>query len=122
MEINDPADLNNSAEFIESLAPIFEQYRNEYTLYYTQYANDQSPKIRDSNPVIILVPGIGMYAFAKNKQTARVAAEFYINAINVMRVLKPFQNMYHCLGKKPLKSNIGCLKKPNFKDSQRKNP
>lgn len=85
VEINDPADLNNDAELIESLAPIFEQYRNEYTLYYSQYANDQSPKIRDSNPVIILVPGIGMYAFAKNKQTARVAAEFYINAINVMR-------------------------------------
>ncbi len=44
-----------------------------------------SPAIRDANPVVILYPGVGMFTFAKDKQTARVAAEFYINAINVMR-------------------------------------
>ncbi len=44
-----------------------------------------SPPMRDSNPVVILYPGVGMFTFAKDKQTARVAAEFYINAINVMK-------------------------------------
>src|SRR5690606_30448515 len=46
---------------------------------------DNSPAMRDPNPVIILYPGVGMFSFAKNKQTTRVASEFYINAINVMR-------------------------------------
>jgi NAD(P)-dependent dehydrogenase (short-subunit alcohol dehydrogenase family) len=56
-----------------------------YADYYEQCKHDDSPSIRDANPVVILYPGVGMFTFAKNKQTARVAAEFYINAINVMR-------------------------------------
>ena len=56
-----------------------------YAEYYTACKHPDSPPVRDPNPVIILYPGVGMFAFAANKQTARVASEFYINAINVMR-------------------------------------
>lgn len=69
----------------ERLNPLFEDYRAMYTAYYESCKHPNSPAIRDRNPVIILFPGVGMFAFAKDKQTARVAAEFYINAINVMK-------------------------------------
>lgn len=67
------------------LAPEFETYRQMYAEYYQSCKHEDSPAIRDANPVIILYPGIGLFAFAKDKQTARVAAEFYTNAINVMK-------------------------------------
>ncbi len=67
------------------LAPQFEAYRAMYTEYYNTCKHANSPAMRDPNPVVILIPGMGMFTFAKDKQTARVAAEFYINAINVMR-------------------------------------
>lgn len=67
------------------LLPAFEAYRAMYQAYYESCKHDDSPGIRDANPVIILYPGVGMFSFAKDKQTARVAAEFYINAINVMK-------------------------------------
>jgi rhamnulose-1-phosphate aldolase/alcohol dehydrogenase len=69
----------------EKLAPEFEGYRQMYADYYNKCKHSNSPAMRDPNPVVILYPGIGMFTFAKDKQTARVAAEFYINAINVMR-------------------------------------
>ena len=56
-----------------------------YADYYNTCKHPNSPAIRDANPVVILYPGVGMFTFAKDKQTARVAAEFYINAINVMK-------------------------------------
>ena len=56
-----------------------------YADYYNTCKHPNSPAMRDPNPVVILYPGVGMFTFAKDKQTARVAAEFYINAINVMR-------------------------------------
>jgi rhamnulose-1-phosphate aldolase/alcohol dehydrogenase len=67
------------------LAPAFEAYRQMYTDYYNTCKHDNSPAIRDTNPVIILYPGVGLFSFSKDKQTARVAAEFYTNAINVMK-------------------------------------
>lgn len=67
------------------LAPAFDQYRNMYADYYAACKHGNSPAMRDPNPVVLLYPGIGLFTFAKDKQTARVAAEFYINAINVMR-------------------------------------
>lgn len=79
------ADLSNVAGIKEQINPAFEQYRKEYAEYYETCKHPNSPGMRDPNPVVILYPGIGMYTFAKNKQTARVASEFYINAINVMR-------------------------------------
>lgn len=69
----------------EKLTPAYEDYRAYYKKYYDDHKHPNSPAMRDPNPVIILYPGVGMFAFAKNKQTARVAAEFYTNAINVMR-------------------------------------
>ncbi|RAV28131.1 bifunctional aldolase/short-chain dehydrogenase [Sinomicrobium soli] len=79
------ADLSDTTKLLGKLEPAFEQYRAEYREYYESCKHDNSPAIRDSNPVVILWPGVGMFTFAKNKQTARVASEFYVNAINVMR-------------------------------------
>ncbi|MCB0568587.1 MAG: bifunctional aldolase/short-chain dehydrogenase [Phaeodactylibacter sp.] len=67
------------------IEPLFEQYRKDYTQYYESCKHPNSPAMRDPNPVVILYPGVGMFTFSKDKQTARVASEFYINAINVMR-------------------------------------
>ena len=69
----------------EKLIPQFASYRKMYEDYYHKHKHADSPAMRDSNPVVILYPGIGMFTFAKDKSTARVAAEFYVNAINVMR-------------------------------------
>jgi rhamnulose-1-phosphate aldolase/alcohol dehydrogenase len=69
----------------EELAPQFESYRKMYADYYNTCKHPNSPAMRDPNPVVILYPGVGMFTFSKDKQTARVAAEFYINAINVMK-------------------------------------
>jgi rhamnulose-1-phosphate aldolase/alcohol dehydrogenase len=78
-------DLSNVAAIKEKIAPLFEAYRKMYEEYYNTCKHPNSPAIRDANPVVILYPGVGMFTFSKDKQTARVAAEFYINAINVMR-------------------------------------
>ncbi|WP_159951648.1 bifunctional aldolase/short-chain dehydrogenase [Polaribacter septentrionalilitoris] len=78
-------DLSDADAVLAKLEPAFEAYRQEYADYYNTCKKDNSPAIRDANPVIIIYPGVGMFSFAKNKQTTRVASEFYINAINVMR-------------------------------------
>jgi len=85
LDLNPDADLANPKELIVQLQPIFEAYRKMYAEYYNTCKHPNSPAIRDSNPVIILYPGVGLFSFSKDKQTARVAAEFYTNAINVMR-------------------------------------
>ncbi len=77
--------LGNPESIRDKVTPAFEQYRQEYEDYYNTHKHDNSPAMRDPNPVVILYPGVGMFTFAKNKQTARVASEFYTNAINVMR-------------------------------------
>ena len=78
-------DISDVTKLKEKLTPAFEAYRKMYAEYYTSCKQPNSPAMRDANPVVILYPGVGMFTFAKDKQTARVAAEFYINAINVMR-------------------------------------
>jgi len=78
-------DLSDTEAIKEKLAPAFEAYRKMYAEYYESCKHLNSPAMRDANPVVILYPGVGMFTFAKDKQTARVAAEFYINAINVMK-------------------------------------
>ncbi|OLY93849.1 rhamnulose-1-phosphate aldolase/alcohol dehydrogenase [Cnuella takakiae] len=77
--------LDDVAALKAKLAPQFEEYRQMYTDYYNTCKHPNSPAIRDANPVVLLYPGVGMFTFAKDKQTARVAGEFYINAINVMK-------------------------------------
>jgi rhamnulose-1-phosphate aldolase/alcohol dehydrogenase len=78
-------DLSDTDSVLAKIQPAFEAFRAEYVEYYNACKNDNSPVIRDANPVIIIYPGVGMFSFAKNKQTTRVASEFYVNAINVMR-------------------------------------
>jgi rhamnulose-1-phosphate aldolase/alcohol dehydrogenase len=78
-------DLSDAAALRQKLAPDFEAYRNLYKTYYESCKRSNSPAMRDPNPVVILYPGVGMFTYARDKQTARVAAEFYINAINVMK-------------------------------------
>jgi rhamnulose-1-phosphate aldolase len=79
-----PADASIDAS-IARLKELHEEYRAEYTAYYERYATPESPAMRGADPAIVLIPGVGMFSYGANKQTARVAGEFYINAINVMR-------------------------------------
>lgn len=78
-------DLSDSNTLKQKLSTQFDEYRKMYAGYYNTCKHSNSPAMRDPNPVVILYPGIGMFTFAKDKQTARVSSEFYINAINVMR-------------------------------------
>ncbi len=85
LELEADAQISEISKISEILTPQFSKYRAEYAAYYNTCKHPNSPAMRDPNPVVILYPGVGMFTFAKDKQTARVAAEFYINAINVMR-------------------------------------
>ena len=85
LQLKPDEDLSNVKAVKEKLLPEFEAYRKMYEAYYNKCRHENSPAMRDPNPVIILYPGVGMFAFAKDKATARIASEFYINAINVMR-------------------------------------
>lgn len=67
------------------LAELHQAYRADYAAYYERHARAESPAMRGADPAIVLVPGVGMFSYGKDKQTARVAGEFYLNAINVMR-------------------------------------
>jgi len=72
-------------EVVGRLKELHATYRADYQGYYDRNATPDSPAIRGADPAIVLVPGVGMFSFGKDKQTARVAGEFYVNAINVMR-------------------------------------
>ncbi|MFT4092649.1 MAG: bifunctional aldolase/short-chain dehydrogenase [Niabella sp.] len=85
LNLSTDENLDDVAAVKQKIAPLFEAYRKMYEDYYNTCKHSNSPAMRDPNPVIIIYPGVGMFAFAKDKQTARVAAEFYTNAINVMR-------------------------------------
>ncbi|MFE5914604.1 bifunctional aldolase/short-chain dehydrogenase [Streptomyces wedmorensis] len=73
------------AEAVGRLRELHAAYREEYAAYYARHAVEDSPAMRGADPAIVLVPGVGMFSFGRDKQTARVAGEFYVNAINVMR-------------------------------------
>ncbi|MEQ0565551.1 bifunctional aldolase/short-chain dehydrogenase [Amycolatopsis sp. NEAU-NG30] len=72
-------------DILARLKELHTEYRAEYAAYYERHATPDSPAMRGADPAIVLVPGVGMFSFGKDKQTARVAGEFYVNAINVMR-------------------------------------
>src|SRR4051794_31240477 len=72
-------------EAVDRLKELHAAYREDYAAYYNRHAEPDSPAMRGADPAIVLVPGVGMFSFGKDKQTARVAGEFYLNAINVMR-------------------------------------
>ncbi|EJL53440.1 rhamnulose-1-phosphate aldolase/alcohol dehydrogenase [Rhizobium sp. CF122] len=80
----DPAKPDVDA-IVAGLDKALEDYRADYARYYSDCKHANSPAMRDANPVIFLVPGVGMLSFARDKATARIASEFYVNAINVMR-------------------------------------
>ncbi|WP_433358529.1 bifunctional aldolase/short-chain dehydrogenase [Micromonospora saelicesensis] len=67
------------------LSELHADYRDDYRAYYERHAGPDSPAMRGADPAVVLVPGVGMFSFGATKQTARVAGEFYVNAINVMR-------------------------------------
>jgi rhamnulose-1-phosphate aldolase/alcohol dehydrogenase len=71
-------------EAVERLAALHADYRQDYQAYYRRHATADSPPMRGADPAIVLVPGVGMFSFGRDAQTARVAGEFYVNAINVM--------------------------------------
>lgn len=77
----DPSRIDDDAYLAQALS----DYRAMYAAYYDRCKRDNSPAMRDANPVVVLVPGVGRMTFAKDKPTARIAGEFYLNAINVMR-------------------------------------
>ncbi|CAL1520111.1 bifunctional aldolase/short-chain dehydrogenase [Chitinophaga sp. MM2321] len=85
LQLTPDEDLGDVNAIKQKISPLFDEYREMYTAYYNKCKHDNSPAMRDPNPVVILYSGVGMFTFAKDKQTARVAAEFYINAIHVMR-------------------------------------
>ncbi|MEL7275633.1 MAG: bifunctional rhamnulose-1-phosphate aldolase/short-chain dehydrogenase [Pseudomonadota bacterium] len=80
----DPA-ANNIDAVLAGLPQQIADYRDDYAAYYDRCKHDDSPALRDPNAVVYLVPGVGMITFAKDKATARISGEFYVNAINVMR-------------------------------------
>src|SRR5207248_1079121 len=74
----------NLAGLRDTIDGALKQYREEYAKYYASFAQADSPKMRDANPNVVLIPGIGMFSFGKNKTEARITSEFYTNAIHVM--------------------------------------
>jgi rhamnulose-1-phosphate aldolase/alcohol dehydrogenase len=85
LELDPNEDLSDVEAIKTKLAPAFEAYRKMYSDYYTSCKKSNSPAMRDPNPVVILYPGVGMFTFAKDKVMARLASEYYINAVNVMK-------------------------------------
>jgi rhamnulose-1-phosphate aldolase/alcohol dehydrogenase len=82
--LDTPADADLDA-VVARLRELHRDYREEYAAYYRRHATPESPPMRGADPAIVLVPGVGMFSFGRDAQTARVAGEFYLNAINVMR-------------------------------------
>ena len=72
-------------ELVARLRDLHAAYRDDYAAYYRRHATDDSPPMRGADPVIVLVPGVGMFSFGADARAARIAGEFYVNAINVMR-------------------------------------
>ncbi|HET8635974.1 MAG TPA: bifunctional rhamnulose-1-phosphate aldolase/short-chain dehydrogenase, partial [Acidobacteriaceae bacterium] len=86
----------NPSENVESLRSkidaALEGYRRDYEAYYRQFADSSSPALRDPNPTVVLVPGLGMFSFGKNKTESRITGEFYVNAIHVMEGASSLQS------------------------------
>lgn len=79
-----PADASIE-DLTARLKELHAAYREDYQAYYNRHAGPESPALRGADPAVVLVPGVGMFSYGATKQTARVAGEFYLNAINVMR-------------------------------------
>ena len=95
---------------LAGLADQVAAYRGDYAFYYERCKRADSPAMRDPNAVVYLVPGVGMITFAKDKATARISGEFYINAINVMRGALRYRPIRACPNRRRSTSNTGCWK------------
>ncbi len=82
--VNWKAGREDAGKLKQLLEESAEKYRTEYAAYYKDWATSESPKLRDSNPSVVIIPGLGIFGFGKNKQEARIATEFFVNAIHVM--------------------------------------
>ena len=100
-------------QLIERLPAAVEAYRAQYAQYYERCKRAHSPNMRDPNAVVYLIPAVGMITFAADKATARIAAEFYINAINVMREPPRSRPIKRCPSRKLSTSSTGRSKKPS---------
>jgi len=85
LELDPNEDLSDVEAIKAKLTPAFEAYREMYKEYHNTCKKANSPAMRDPNPVVILYPGVGMFTFAKDKTMARLASEYYVNAVNVMK-------------------------------------
>ena len=103
-----PADADEAA-----LDRLVEDYRQDYAGYYERCRHPDSPAMRDPNPVVYLVPGVGMLTFARDKATARIAAEFYVNAINVMRGAAGVDRYVGLPSRRRSTSSTGCSRRPS---------
>ena len=101
-------------ESISRLTVLHEEYRADYQGYYDRNATADSPAIRGADPLIVLVPGVGMFSYGANKQTARVAGEFYLNAINVMRGAEGLSRMPRSMRRRSSGSSTGRWKRRNW--------
>ena len=90
------------------------QYRRDYAAYYERYKRPDSPAMRDPNPTVVLIPGLGMIAWGKDKSESRVTAEFYNCAVEVMRGAEAIdQYESHGPSRRPSTSSTGCSKRPS---------
>ena len=105
------------------LAELHESYRADYQAYYDRHASPDSPGIRGADPAIVLIPGVGMFSYGKDKQTARVAGEFYLNAINVMRGAEAISRYAtHRRSPRSSASSTGLWKRPSWRGCPNRNP
>ncbi len=79
-----PQKKNNQSHLTEAVSKAFEKYEKDYKNYYDNNKEKDSPAMRGSKPTVVLLPGVGMFSFGKNKKEARITGEFYVNAIHVM--------------------------------------
>jgi rhamnulose-1-phosphate aldolase/alcohol dehydrogenase len=92
LQLDDAMSWDNAAVIKKIVEPQFEAYRAAYAKYYSDHRHPDSPAMRDPNPVVILWPRVGMFTFSRDKATARVSSEFYVNAINVMKGAEAFSS------------------------------
>src|SRR5436189_5141165 len=80
----DPAS-GKAIDIRDRRAPLIAKYRQDYAAYYRAFAEPASPALRDSNPSVVVIPGLGLFGFGKDKREARITTEFFVNAIHVMQ-------------------------------------
>ncbi len=107
-------------ESVQRLKELHAQYREDYAAYYRRHADPDSPPMRGADPAIVLIPGVGMFSYGGDKQTARVAGEFYVNAINVMRGAEALSTYSPSTSGRSSASSTGRWRRRNCADARRR--